>query len=315
MTPRGIVLSVEYPREIDTVLKVGRPHSELVNMHPGRILGIVMGLVILAAVFVLPINMAGYSLYYVVAPLMSAIGSLQTLPYQQMVFGYGLVVSFILLVIAGVVGFFPLGTGVLGVVGAALLAAVPYMISLPVTWGVGFYVIWIASIVSLGASFWHRREKAEAKAPAVQVNVQQAPPQTPPPAVQAPPPPPQVSDHRSVVIVNPTIEVKTETRTGIVPPLQPAIETKTPSQPSLESKAEPKLGVSYTPEEAMKMFQMLKQRAGTQTPERLQEMMNQLRFKDASGRMWRIDPETSKWAFNDGKTWVEANPPPILESV
>lgn len=176
------------------------------------------------------------------------------------------------------------------------------MLSQPVSWGVGYYALWGLSIVALGASFWHR--KAEAKAPTVQVNVQtQAP--LPPPTPQAPPAPPQTSDHRSVVIVSPTIEVKTETKTGAV----------TPNAAPLESKMEPKAGLSYTPEEAMKMFSMLKERGANQPPEKLQETMNQLRYKDASGRIWRIDPETSKWVFNDGKAWVQANPPAVLESV
>lgn len=84
-------------------------------MHPGRILGIVVGLAMLGVIFSLPITMAGYTLYGIVGQLLGNMGALQSLPYQQMVWGYGLVVSFILLAIAGVVGFFPLGTGVLGV--------------------------------------------------------------------------------------------------------------------------------------------------------------------------------------------------------
>jgi hypothetical protein len=139
-------------------------------MHPGRYLGIVMGLVILAGVFALPFGSApgAGTLYGVAAPVLGDLGGLQASGNAQLVtFGYLLVISFILLVVAGVVGIFPLGTGVLGVVGMALLSVAPGMIypnagSILPSGGAGFYLLWAASVIALGASFWHRRERKPA---------------------------------------------------------------------------------------------------------------------------------------------------------
>jgi hypothetical protein len=263
-------------------------------MHPGRILGIIMGLVILIGVFVLPINTAQYTLYDTVQPLLEGIGDIQNLPTQEMIFCYILIISFILLVIAGVVGYFPLGTGVLGIVGMAMLSLAPYFLSLNITWAAGFYVIWIASIVALGASFWHGRTKQQ-QSQVVQVNVQ--PPTQPPPS-QTPSQPPQ----SSTIIVSPTISVKTGT---------PTEETERTQSSSLETELIK--GTSYTSEEAMKMFLTLKERTENLQDEKGRVTLNKLQFKDVSNRIWKIDIQTGKWVFNDGKKWVEATPPSILE--
>jgi len=73
---------------------------------------------------------------------------------------YILITAFFLLVIAGFVGIFPLGTGVLGIVSMAMITVGPILIYPSLgspSYGTGFYVAWAASIVSLGASFLHRR--------------------------------------------------------------------------------------------------------------------------------------------------------------
>ena len=138
------------------------------RLHPGRILGIVMGLVILLAVFALPLGEAsgGGTLYGMAGPLLANTAMAQTGTPGQIIYNYILILSFVLLVIAGVVGVFPLGTGVLGVVGMALLTIAPYLgfptSSATIPEGIGFFVIWAASIVSLGAAFWHGpKEKVE----------------------------------------------------------------------------------------------------------------------------------------------------------
>lgn len=149
-----------------------------------------MGLVILAAIFALPIGSAQNTFYKVVEPLLGAIGDIRYLPTEQMIFSYILIIAFILLVIAGLVGFFPLGTGVLGIVGMAMLSLAPGFVGLEVEWGAGFYVLWAASIVAIGASFWHKRGLSRAsQSQVVQVTVQ--PPAYPP--TPSPPPPSQPS--------------------------------------------------------------------------------------------------------------------------
>ena len=124
-------------------------------------LGIVLGLVILASIFALPFGNGSTTLYGSVFPLISNISGVQSQGTAQATYDYILIIAFILLVIAGVVGLFPLGTGVLGVVGMAMITVAPYLVNPGSTLGtgVGFYVIWIASIASLGASFWHGKKK------------------------------------------------------------------------------------------------------------------------------------------------------------
>jgi predicted RNA-binding Zn-ribbon protein involved in translation (DUF1610 family) len=146
------------------------------EFHPGRILGIVLGLVILATIFLLPFGTSDTrTLYGVVGPLLSNPGGVQSSGgAASITYGYIFIIAFILIVIAGLVGIFPLGTGVLGVVGMAMITVAPYLVypSGPVKLdpGTGFYVIWGASIASLGASFWHRKKKEAAP---VNVNVTQ----------------------------------------------------------------------------------------------------------------------------------------------
>lgn len=138
-----------------------------------------MGLVILATIFLIPFaknnnlphsllfSNSGDTLYGIVSPWMSNLGQLQSAgDTAALTYAYLFVIAFILLVIAGVVGIFPLGTGVLGVVGMAMVTASPYLVypSGPVTLSpsVGFYIMWVASVISLGASFWHGKKEAVA---------------------------------------------------------------------------------------------------------------------------------------------------------
>jgi hypothetical protein len=135
------------------------------EFHPGRILGIILGLVILATIFLVPFGSTNTgTLYGIVGPKISNLSSVQSGTTADATYWYILIVAFILLVIAGVVGLFPLGTGVLGVVGMAMITVAPYLVypnGSPnvVGVGAGFYVIWVASIVSLGASFWHGKKQ------------------------------------------------------------------------------------------------------------------------------------------------------------
>ncbi len=139
-----------------------------------------MGLVILVTIFVLPFNNDN-TLYYWGTNFYSNLGSIQAAgDASYIAFAYIEVIAFILLVIAGCVGIFPLGTGVLGVVGMAMLTANPYMVypaaqnTLVIDYG--YYIIWAASVIALIASFWHgkKEQAAPAAAPApVNVNVSQ----------------------------------------------------------------------------------------------------------------------------------------------
>jgi len=118
-----------------------------------------MGLVILATIFLVPFA-GSQTLYASANPLFSNLSSIQQSgSFPIIASDYVMIIVFILLVIAGVVGIFPLGTGVIGVVAMAMFTAGPVLIypSLPApSYAAGYFVVWAASVISLAASFWHR---------------------------------------------------------------------------------------------------------------------------------------------------------------
>jgi len=66
-------------------------------VHPGRILGIVMGIVILAAIFLLPFNSGpgSLTLFGRVSPTLGDIAGIQSLPDPNLIaFTYILIVAF-----------------------------------------------------------------------------------------------------------------------------------------------------------------------------------------------------------------------------
>jgi ribosomal protein L40E len=149
------------------------------EFHPGRVLGLVLGLVILFTLFLLPFGSADKTLYGSVSPWLPSLGTVQSGSVADATYDYILVGAFVVLLVAGLVGIFPLATGALGVVGMGFITAAPYLVypngsPNALGTGVGFYVIWVASIASLGASFWHRKKRP---APAANVTATQA--QTP----------------------------------------------------------------------------------------------------------------------------------------
>jgi hypothetical protein len=128
------------------------------RVHPGRVLGLLMGLVILAVILFVPFT-SSQTLFAQAKPLVSNLGSIQQSgSFITEAADYVLLISFILLFISGFVGVFPLGTGVLGVVGMAMFTVGPYLIypgaGVP-PYDAGFYLIWLAAVVCLAASFWH----------------------------------------------------------------------------------------------------------------------------------------------------------------
>jgi membrane-bound ClpP family serine protease len=163
-------------------------------MHPGRIVGIIMGLLILASVFGLTFYINGLSgqdqsatLYNTFTSQYNQLSAIQSQGNEQSIaLAYIVIIASILLIIAGFVGIFPLGTGVLGVVGMALITIGPSLVDPDQTfslqgYGIAFYLIWLAAIISLGASFWHRRSSSGRGNVVQQVNVYSAGAQSPPP--------------------------------------------------------------------------------------------------------------------------------------
>jgi hypothetical protein len=161
------------------------------RMNPGRIVGVILGVVILIAAFLLPFAANGDTFLTVTRLTMNNLRAIQETGEPALItLAYITIVSFILLVIAGIVGFFPLGCGVIGIVALAILTAGDILIynSYGETFnvfefGAGYFVAWIASIAALIASFWRKGQKAQQQTVNVTVvNQPQAPPPPPPPA-------------------------------------------------------------------------------------------------------------------------------------
>jgi ribosomal protein L40E len=123
------------------------------EFYPGRIMGIVLGLLILAVIFVLPFGTTDSRTFYSVEG--PQIFSLPTV--QGGMYAYVLLAAFLLVAIAGVLGVIPRLSGVLGVVGMALITAAPFLLSngqVRLDPGYGFIAVWSAAAISLGGSFW-----------------------------------------------------------------------------------------------------------------------------------------------------------------
>ncbi|MEM1947601.1 MAG: hypothetical protein QXY84_05515 [Candidatus Caldarchaeum sp.] len=116
-------------------------------VHPGRILGLIMGFVILLSIVFLPFEADPPNTFMEIGlPIVQNIGLILPLGDPATItFACIIAVSFILLVISGFVGIFPLGTGVLGVVGLTLItAAVYFLIPVgvpPPVWSTGYYAM------------------------------------------------------------------------------------------------------------------------------------------------------------------------------
>lgn len=156
-------------------------------MNPGRIIGIVLGIVILVAAFLLPFGTHGDTFFVLTQWNIENLGSIQEMGEPALVtLAYVTIVSFILLVIAGIVGVFPLGCGVIGIVALAILTAGHILIYNSygeafnvLELGVGYFVAWVASIAALIASFWRKGQKVQQQT--VNVTVVNQPQGTPPP--------------------------------------------------------------------------------------------------------------------------------------
>jgi len=104
--------------------------------------------VILATIFLAPSGTSNpTTLYGVAGPLIWGLGALQSTGNAVTVkYDYIWIIPFVLLVFAGLVGIFPLGTGVLGIVGMAIITASPYLVypngPVKLDPGMGFYVVW-----------------------------------------------------------------------------------------------------------------------------------------------------------------------------
>jgi hypothetical protein len=145
-------------------------------MHRGRIIGGVIGLVMLSAVLALPFSdvVTGHtsspeSLWYIFTHYIDNLGSVTAQNNTVLMsFTFLYQIAAILLIVASLVGIYPLASGILGVIGLSFATFGPYEViadygANPVIFGVGFYLIWTLSILELVVGYWTWRGERRAK--------------------------------------------------------------------------------------------------------------------------------------------------------
>jgi hypothetical protein len=130
-----------------------------------KIVGGALGIVVLATVFLLPFSStisvipgSTNSLYSIFNFFASNLGSIPNIQNSSLeLIAYLYLVGTILILAAGVVGSFPFFSGVLGIVGMAMMTVSGFFSSQytppPVAYGFGFYLLWALSLAQLVMSF------------------------------------------------------------------------------------------------------------------------------------------------------------------
>ena len=161
-------------------------------MHPGRIVGILVGVVMLATILLLPFSdvITGHgappeTLWNIFMSFVNSLGKLQSGQAATFVdMGFLYQIAAILLIVGCIVGIYPIGSGVLGAIGLSFVTFGPYEVitnytSSPVYYGIAFYLLWLASIVQLVLGIWawrvERRTVAKQEAVAIGLLVTGAP--------------------------------------------------------------------------------------------------------------------------------------------
>jgi len=265
-------------------------------MDRRRIPGVVSGIVLLVAVFVLPFGSdpGSPSLFGSMLPVLRDVGQVQQSGDPALFYlTFVMIGAFVLLVVAGALGAFPLASGVMGLVGVLVVSLAPtlffrgtgFSLSL---FGLGYFVVWAASVAALASHFWRPRVKWAAPPTVAEGGPVAAPPLPPPlppgalyvpkPAAAAEPPGPGEAGAAAPKEVH-------ELRPG---------ET--------------------TPEEVLESINSLmgRMKSGEISSEQLREEVQKMVFRDSSGRFWSIDFRFGRWACYDGERWAPRTPPSRL---
>ncbi len=140
-------------------------------MHPSRILGAIIGVAALVCIFGLPFSTAASatnnpeSLFSNFQFFVNNIAGAQASGSNSVVlFAYLYQLGFILIFAAAVVGVFPLGAGVLGMIGMGFLTLGPFEVFNGWTFSdngfsSGFYALWILFIFLIVLALWGWRAK------------------------------------------------------------------------------------------------------------------------------------------------------------
>jgi hypothetical protein len=125
-----------------------------------RILGVIIGLSILASIFIIPFMYRGarpLTLFDTTQNMIAFLGDVQSLTPQYLPLNITFILVFVLLVIAGLFGVLPIVSGVASVLGMSSLSLATYVYSQVPLWGMGYYLLWALSIGALGNYLWLSR--------------------------------------------------------------------------------------------------------------------------------------------------------------
>jgi hypothetical protein len=130
-------------------------------MDLDRIVGIVFGVLILVAIFLLPFGSfrlpsgqaSETTFFSTVRQLVESVIADTQQPANLLVYNILIIVSFTLLVIAGVLGFYPMRSGVMGILGMIIITVVSMFnpqlgFNIP-SYGAGFFAAWGLSIAAI----------------------------------------------------------------------------------------------------------------------------------------------------------------------
>ena len=131
-----------------------------------RALGFSLGLAILGSVFLLPFTYRGalpLTLYEVAGIIVEFWGDIQRQAAQVVALNCVFIAVFVLLDFAGLVGFYPLVSGLTGVSSMVVMGSALYFIGPGMVLGLGYYAVWVASLAMLFVEIWHKlRVKVDA---------------------------------------------------------------------------------------------------------------------------------------------------------
>ncbi len=150
------------------------------DLHAGRVAGSAAGVVILLAAFLIPFGaIPGYiphgsTLY---SAFSNATVGLPQVQREQSTAAIEstliTIVAGVLLIVAGILGAFPMGSGVLGISGMTVITIGPYLtgnlsLSSLLSQNMGYYILWTASISALALSFEVRKAANVTDTPAME---------------------------------------------------------------------------------------------------------------------------------------------------
>jgi len=148
-------------------------------MHPGvrleRVMGAAIGVAVLVLVFLVPFSstiavLPGspdtlYNVFHFFVGNLGSVLNLASSTLELIAFLY--ILGTILLLVEGILGSFPLVSGMLGICGMAMMTvgglASPQYTPYPVTYGPAFYLLWAFSLAQPVVWFVSRRVAPESK--------------------------------------------------------------------------------------------------------------------------------------------------------